>query len=282
MKITKKQLEKLVLEELESSLVDEGIFNTLGRGAGKIAGAFSDLKKGYQQGKSEGDPARLAADKKMAQVALFIQAAERELRDEILATDLGDKLFQSQMVAEQYGEQQLLQMMKRKGITPQQVDQFIAAMQKIPKAKEFLKLAGLGGATPAAAGQQPTATQPAPETSGEPVAMQGPPEPPRGEDVPEPVASGEEAKRKVKEKLKLVSNDQFRSAYDRMINDVNEMPDIDDQAKQEVVNKLAADKRKNKRQLTDLAKNLLDPAIDALEESKQSNRWQKLAGILKD
>ena len=193
-KITKKQLQNIINEELENALVDEGIFSAIGKGAGKIAGAFSDLKKGYQQGKGEGDPAQLAADKKMAQVALFIQAAERELRSEILATQLGDKLFQTEMMNEQYGEKQLFQMMKSKGITPQQVDEFISAMQKIPKAKEFLKLAGLDGAAPAAGepSAEPAAGEPA--AAGEPSAEPAAGEPAAaGEPSAEPAAAGEPA-----------------------------------------------------------------------------------------
>lgn len=140
-KISKKQLEQIITEEVQSALVDEGFLSSIGKGIGKMVG---DFKSGYQQGRGDSQaPGGVSADKMMAQIALFIQAAERDLRDEILKTDLGNKLFSTEMMNEQYGEKQLFQMMKRKGISMDQMNAFVKAMQAIPAAKQFLKLAGL-------------------------------------------------------------------------------------------------------------------------------------------
>ena len=274
MKITKKQLEKLVLEELESSLVDEGLTDFITKGMEKLRVPFMRTKgwrqqAGYEDTK-EKPPAKLNSKRIIELTAKLINQYGSELQNnnnfkqtplfkKVIDKPSDEGALEEEVTSEleREFERDLKRDIKLKKITIEEIYNSVRQIAQEPEIRSFIfslsadadevfQLASVGqpkqdktpagepGAEPAA-GQQPTATQPAPETSGEPVATQGPPESPKSGDAPQPVASGEEAMRKAKEEATgalsaSTIGDIFRDAARK----IEALTDIDDKTKKEI------------------------------------------------
>lgn len=323
-KISSVELEKIIAEEIEKSLVDEGILGGLGNvakgaatGMGQIPGLVKkgvkrvqDLYKKGSEEESDAKRARTQLEKDLVLISTFIDAAERNptVSKAILDTELGKKLFSPQMQNEAYGSKQLLQMMKKAKIGPQDVKAFFtsiatnqAATKLLNQVKEMtpgfepqqdvapqtqqgrMSSGELGAFVQANQPQDPNRPTTVRNTSGQPApAPAGPPESPRGDDVQQPTLSGEEAKAEIKQKLRTITNPYFRDIFDVFAREIDAMPNIDDKTKKEVNIQLKRLKRANKNKLTQAAKIITDPAIEAIKENKQLERLKELAGILKD
>jgi len=118
-KIKINDLEKIIAEEIKNTLLEEGIFSQFGAGlkgaagqvGGAIKGAAKQIRQGYQQAKFD----KMVEEELAEKIAAFINAAESypEAKEFVKGTELGKQLYG---LNEQYGEQQILQMMQNKGL----------------------------------------------------------------------------------------------------------------------------------------------------------------------
>ena len=301
--MTKKQvsqeLEQIIAEEIEKALLDENIFGGLKNVAKGVASGASKAIKGtpdfvqktarrvqdmYKKGSEEANAAnrvRNSLENDLLLIASFIDASERypAISKFIADTELGKALFSPQMHNEAYGANQLLQMMKNKKVDAPMVRDFFQKIHNNQAAEELLnQVKQMSGLEP----QLVQTQQPQDQAQAQAQQLQGQPQAGEINTSGEPALSGEEAKAKIKQKLRTMTNPYFKDIFDVFAREVEAMPNIDDKTKKEVDNKLRRLKTANKRKLVQVAKTIADPAIDALEENKQLERLKKLAGILKD
>lgn len=139
MAITREELKKLVLQEMQQNQVDEGVGDWLRSKASSMLTKTG--QKMTQAGEKVAPPPQLD-DKTLRKVGDFLQMAQRdpELTKLILQTPFGKTVFGSdekEKVTEALG-QDFIKMIKDKKVTPQEMDDFIAAMSKNPAAKKML------------------------------------------------------------------------------------------------------------------------------------------------
>ena len=164
-KINSTELAKIIAEETEKVLLEEGFFSQMGAGlkgaAGRVKGAAGEVgsaiksaaqqvKQGYQQGKYNKE----IEEEIIGKVAAFLNAAESypEAKEFVKKTDLGKQLYG---LNEQYGEQQILQMLRSKGLTDIEtlaefVNQANAASSSSKEIADLVRMSGLDGYVPGA------------------------------------------------------------------------------------------------------------------------------------
>jgi hypothetical protein len=143
MAITREELKKLVLQEMQQNQVDEGVGDWLRSKASSMLTKTG--QKMTQAGEKVAPPPQLD-DKTLRKVGDFLQMAQRDkdITQLIVQTDLGKKVFSSQEKSlEEALGQDFVKMMKDKKVTPQEVQAFVAAMNKNKKAKQMLDGLGL-------------------------------------------------------------------------------------------------------------------------------------------
>ena len=259
MKVTKEQLEKLILEELENSL-DEGVLGGLGsvaKGMGGLAKkgykAVKDLYKTGSEEENAAKRARTELEKDLVLISSFIDAAERnpQVSQFILSTELGKKLFEPEMQNEAYGANQLLKMMKAKKIDAQMVGKFFKAIEQNQAANKLLNQ--VKAMTP---GYEPEQTQaePAAPAAAEPApAAPEPAAPEAAPAAPEPAAPAAGQRTPLQQALK--------DLIDKLMDyEPNERPAY----------------------LKAVIRDLRNTVFSESKNIEESKRWQKLAGILKD
>lgn len=167
MAITREELKKLVLQEMQQNQVDEGVGDWLRSKASSMLTKTG--QKMTQAGEKVAPPPQLD-DKTLRKVGDFLQMAQRdpELTKLILQTPFGKTVFGSdekEKVTEALG-QDFIKMIKDKKVTPQMLTGFIDAMKANPKAQKMMT--GLGLIPKDSKPAQSTAEKPAEE----PVAQQ--------------------------------------------------------------------------------------------------------------
>ena len=177
MAIKHQDLKNLVIQELlNESINNEGVIDWVraqsskaASGAGKALSGAGKALSGAGEKLKPGDP-QIA--KKLEKVGDFLQMAQRDkdITQLIMQTDLGKKVFSSQEKSlEEALGQDFVKMMKDKKVTPQEVEAFVAAMNKNKKAKQMLDGLGLDIEAGKQQGAPADATA---QTQAQPVAGQ--------------------------------------------------------------------------------------------------------------
>jgi hypothetical protein len=142
--IKHQDIKNLVMQELlNESINNEGVTDWLRAQSSKALSGVGKALTGAGEKLKPGDP-QIA--KKLEKVGDFLQMAQRDkdITQLIMQTDLGKKVFSSQEKSlEEALGQDFVKMMKDKKVTPQEVEAFVAAMNKNKKAKQMLDGLGL-------------------------------------------------------------------------------------------------------------------------------------------
>jgi hypothetical protein len=144
MAITREELKKLVLQEMQQNQVDEGVGDWL---RSKTSSMLTKTgQKMTQAGEKVAPPPQLD-DKTLRKVGDFLQMAQRDpgITKAILATDFGKQVFGSDEednIAEALGLD-FIKMIKNKKVTPQMLTDFIESMKKNEKANKMMTGLGL-------------------------------------------------------------------------------------------------------------------------------------------
>jgi hypothetical protein len=170
MAITREELKKLVLQEMQQNQVDEGVGDWLRNTRSKASSMLTKTGQIMTQAGEKVAPPPQLDDKTLRKVGDFLQMAQRdpELTKLILQTPFGKEVFGSdekEKVTEALG-QDFIKMIKDKKVTPQMLTGFIDAMKASPKAQKMMT--GLGLVPKDSKPAQSTAEKPAEE----PVAQQ--------------------------------------------------------------------------------------------------------------
>ncbi len=176
-KINSTELAKIIAEETENVLLEEGIFGQMGA---NLMGKFQKARDSKK------------ADKNLsAKVAAFINAADSspEAKQFIMQTALGKELFG---LREQYGEQQILQMMQQKNVaTPAMLASFVNKMKEFAsQSKEVANLMYMSGLSDG------------PNQPEKPVASQQ-----RSQEEPTQVIPSQADQTQVNQTIKMASDD---------------------------------------------------------------------------
>jgi hypothetical protein len=149
--IKHQDLKNLVIQELlNESINNEGVIDWFRAQSSKatsgVGKAISGVGKTLSAAGEKLKPGDPQIAKKLEKVGDFLQMAQRDkdITQLIMQTDLGKKVFSSQEKSlEEALGQDFVKMMKDKKVTPQEVEAFVAAMNKNKKAKQMLDGLGL-------------------------------------------------------------------------------------------------------------------------------------------
>lgn len=187
-KIKKQELEKIIAEEISNLLIHEGFFNQVGAGIKKaVKGIPSAYRTGVEDQKQK-DLQTKDRQENLQAIADFLQfmRGDSAIQNLVMTTSLGKKIFGLKEVY----ESPVMKLLNQKATT-EDITNFFSVMQADKRARNILnKFLKQKLSEPQPPQEQPATSEEsgetAPDTSGAPVAYQGPQEPSLSSKVPQP------------------------------------------------------------------------------------------------